>query len=193
MDIAQNKKDLQLIADYKSSRDIEVVGRVYQPYLHLVYGVCLKYFKDRDEAKDAVNQIFEILIVDLLRYPIDNFKSWLFVVCRNYCLMQLRQQQRISERMSAFISESVMESDTNFHPIDIDSKNDELEQQLTKCIEELKEQQRHCILLFYYDKKSYTEIAEQLVLDIKKVKSYIQNGKRNLRICIERSKVFYET
>jgi RNA polymerase sigma factor (sigma-70 family) len=56
---------------------------------------------------------------------------------------------------------------------------------LKKCIDQLKDEQKECIKLFYLEEKCYQEIAESTSYELKKVKSYIQNGKRNLRICMD--------
>jgi len=153
--------------------------------MHLVYGVCLKYFKNRDDAGDGLTSIFEKLIVELPKHPVENFKSWLYVLTKNFCLMKLRSLKNENRKMEAWqIDQKIfMESENEMHPIDED---DNLENnKLQDCISRLKKEQKECILLFYYKDKSYKTIAEELKLEEKKVKSFIQNGKRNLKICIE--------
>ena len=77
-----------------------------------------------------------------------------------------------------------MENEPELHPID-EELNESLKNALAHCIEKLKAEQKSCIQLFYFENKCYREIAERLYMEEKKVKSYIQNGKRNLKICIE--------
>jgi len=178
--------DLILVARYRHTKDVEVIGILYQRYLHLVYGVCLKYLKDRLLSQDAVVQIFEKLMVDLPNQQINNFKPWLFVVTKNHCLMELRrmksgarQEKDFQENASLF-----MESDPEMHPLD-SQQGEALTDALYDCIQRLKQEQRDCIERFYLKEKCYQEISEELDLEMNKVKSYIQNGKRNLKICLE--------
>ena len=175
--------DEQLIASYKNSGDLNVLGALYNVYMPLVYGVCLKYFKDKELSKDAVMQIFETLITKLKNHEVQNFKSWLYVLSRNHCLMQLRKSQK---HQTVNIDDTFVESDTLLHHDDSDTKETQLVL-MEKCIETLNEEQQLSVKLFYLQQKCYTEVAEVTGYDLKKVKSYIQNGKRNLKICIENS------
>lgn len=175
--------DLQLMEIYKAEGDLEVLGHLFGRHTSLVYGVCLKYLKNREDSRDAVMQIFEHLIGTLLKHEVMNFKSWLHVTTRNHCLMSLRKKN--PENLSTEYNEQVMEiPDSVHHENETDLEND-LEA-LSKCIEELKVEQQKCVTLFYLEKKSYQEIEEITRFSIKNVKSYIQNGKRNLKICIEK-------
>ena len=149
--------------------------------MYLVYGVCLKYLKNRDESQDAVMQIFEVLVTDIPRFEIRNFKSWLYGVSRNHCLMKLRKDGR--ERMQRENLGDFMETTQDLHPIE--EQDEDLQARLAICLEKLKEHQRQCVELFYYGQKCYREIAAELALNELDVKSYIQNGKRNLKICLE--------
>lgn len=175
------QSDDELILLYKKEYDLEILGELYKRYTGLVYGVCLKYLKDREESQDAVMQIFEKLIKSLLEHEISHFKSWLYVTSRNHVLMQLRKKKTISLEN---IPQSFMETGAAMH------QEDALEMNLTKlekCIETLVEEQKACVSLFYLQSKCYQEINVLTGYDLKKVKSYIQNGKRNLKICLEKN------
>lgn len=177
----QSLTDNELIAAYKSKGDNELVGELYKRYSHLVYGVCLKYLKNEDEAKDAVLQIFENLLEDLKKHDIANFKSWLHSVARNHCLMFLRKEQTKQKRVNEYEA-TYQHEETFAAPFGVHDK-EEKEVKLTKLEEAmtyLKEEQRVCIQLFYIEEKCYNEVADITGYEIKKVKSYIQNGKRNL-------------
>ncbi len=179
------KSDEERLSEFRSTGNLEVLGELYSGYMHLIYGVCLKYLKDRDESKDAVMQIFEKLIIEIPRHRIDNFKSWLHVVTKNYCLMQLRSQKSKDEKLREWINDPIifMESVPILHPVDKDEQD--LEKELSECIERLKNEQKECIIQFYYNNRCYNEIAAILNLDEKKVKSHLQNAKRNLKLCLE--------
>jgi RNA polymerase sigma-70 factor (ECF subfamily) len=183
------RSEESLLREFSVTGDLEVLGELYSEYMHLVYGVCLKYLKNRDDSKDAVIQIFEKLITEIPRQKIENFRSWLYVVTKNYCLMQLRSQKSADEKRAGWISETIvfMENSSNLHPLD---ENDSIpDKELEDCISRLKDEQKECINQFYYQNKCYSEIAVNLEIDEKKVKSYLQNAKRNLKLCLEEKHV----
>ncbi len=175
--------DNELIQRYKESGDLIILGELFNRYMSLVYGVCLKYLKDREESRDAVMQIFEKLVTSLREHQIAHFKSWLYITARNHCLMDLRARKRKSfEEISAHLMESNALAHLEEEP--------EMESNLSKlehCIEQLITEQKHCIKLFYIEQKCYKEIVQLTGFDDNKVKSYIQNGKRNLKICMEKN------
>jgi RNA polymerase sigma-70 factor (ECF subfamily) len=179
------KSDEELISEFIAAGDPEVLGELYSRYMHLVFGVCLKYLKDREESKDSVMRIFEKLILELPKQKIENFRSWLHVVTKNFCLMQLRSKRTNAEKLDEWITDSLvfMENSPELHPIDEDEPD--LENALTDCIEKLRGEQKECIKEFYYKNRCYNEIALILGLDEKKVKSHLQNAKRNLKLCLE--------
>jgi len=180
-----SKIDEELLQEFTSSGSLDTLGELYSGYMHLVYGVCLKYLKNREESMDAVMQIFEKLITDIPKQKIENFRSWLHVVTRNYCLMQLRSGKTYNEKLSEWVLDQVtfMENNNYLHPIDDEEYDDK--EALADCIERLKDEQKECIRQFYYENKCYSEIAINIGADEKKVKSHLQNGKRNLKLCIE--------
>lgn len=173
--------DQVLLAEYRSSGDLEVLGQLYGRYMHLVYGVCLKYLKDDEASKDAVMQIFEQLIKKLKIHEVNNFKSWLYTLARNYCLMEIRANGK-QEFVS--LEDNFMEKDAFVH-LDIEDTRERKLSVMEECMEKLPAEQKDTIKLFYLEQKCYKEVADITGYDLNKVKSYIQNGKRNLKICIE--------
>ena len=186
------KSDEELLIEFTSTRDLETLGELYSGYMHLVYGVCLKYLRNREESMDAVMQIFEKLITEIPKQKIENFRSWLHVVTKNYCLMQLRSQKSRDEKLNEWMNDSLifMENNVMLHPIDEDAPD--MDNALVNCIERLKDEQKECIRQFYYENRCYNEIALNLGLDEKKVKSHLQNAKRNLKLCLEEKHVGQE-
>lgn len=175
-------EDAALITQYKKSGDLEILGVLYNRYMHLVFGVCLNYLKDEEQSKDAVMQIFEELIVKVKVHDIQNFKSWLHVLSRNHCLMVLR---KASKNNVVPLDETFVEN-TEFVHLDIDDAKEQQLSVMEECMQSLTTEQRICVDLFYLQEKCYKEVAEITGYDLLKVKSYIQNGKRNLKICIEK-------
>jgi RNA polymerase sigma-70 factor (ECF subfamily) len=183
-----DQSDEDLLQRFRLSGDLEILGELYSRYMHLVYGVSLKYLDDRADAQDSVMQIFEKLIVEIPKHDIQTFKSWLYVLTKNHCLMELRSRKSAQKHMEGIKVEiDFMESEEELHPIDREDPS--IENALKECISQLKREQKQCVELFYYQKLSYQEIAERLKLDEKKVKSFLQNGKRNLKNCLESKNV----
>ena len=144
--------DKELVALYKESGDMAVLGELYQRYMELVYGVCLKYYKEPETAKDSVMQIFEELVSKLKKHEVDNFKGWLHQVAKNHCLMQLRTPKNMKY-----------------------------------CLGTLTKEQSEAIKLFYLEGKCYNEIVEMTGQEWNQVRSLIQNGRRNLKLCMEKT------
>ena len=168
---------------YRRKGELRQLGKIYQPHMEMVFAVCYKYLKDEDESKDAVMQIFEKLIIDLRNHPVENFKSWLHRVSVNYCLMQLRAKQ-------VFVAVEGIAEHESFERFEEDDAELELGKNLSsleKCLQTLNDEQKVSINLFFIEEKCYREIAEQTGFDFNKVKSYIQNGKRNLKICMDKN------
>ncbi|WP_064197580.1 MULTISPECIES: RNA polymerase sigma factor [Emticicia] len=177
--------DAEYLAAYQATGNLELLGELYERYMEMVFAVCFKYLQDEDESKDAVMQIFEELVIKLRNHSVENFRSWLHSVARNHCLMHLRSNRLQTEGIDFFEDRSV-ENEPFEHQSD---EPFELEQNLSKmtdCIETLSDEQKTSIRLFYLEEKCYKEITDLTGYDLNKVKSYIQNGKRNLKICIEK-------
>lgn len=172
-----------LIAQYKRTGDLEVLGLLYNRYMHLVFGVCLNYFKEEEPSKDAVMQIFEELVVKLRIHEVQNFKSWLHVLTRNHCLMALR---KAAKNNTVSLEETFVEN-TDFVHLDIDDTKENRLVVMEKCMETLPKEQKVSVDLFYLQEKCYKEVADITGYELLKVKSYIQNGKRNLKNCIEKN------
>ncbi len=177
--------DKELIAEYKKSSDKIYVGILYKRYSHLVMGLSMKYLKDEDNAKDAVINIFTKLFDDLLKHNVEYFKSWLYTFTKNHCLMQLRSEQSKLRKnldyeydVKLFVEKSEeMHQNAN--------KREQEYVALERAMAGLNEEQRICVELFYMKDKSYNEIVDITGYSLKNVKSYIQNGKRNLKIKLE--------
>ena len=186
--------DEELLTRYREEGDIGILGQLYERYMNLVFGVCLKYLEDREQAKDEVMNIFEKLVTAVPQQEISNFRTWLYVVTKNHCLMLLRSRKSEAAHAEAMMNDPLffMENSSGMHPMGDDDGGDQDDpggedgiKRLEECIERLREEQRNCIRLFFYEGCSYRQISDRLGVDEMKVKSYIQNGKRNLKICME--------
>jgi RNA polymerase sigma factor (sigma-70 family) len=178
--------DEELILTYRSKDDKEAVGILFNRYSHLVFGVCMKYLKDPEEARDAVLQIFEKLYVDLKKHEVQKFSFWIHRVAQNFCLMQLRSKQAAQNKAERFTKDEMvlMENNDDIHHTAAYQKEAELTL-LEEAIQSLNEEQRICVELFYLKEKCYNDISDLTGYDFKQVKSFIQNGKRNLKIYME--------
>jgi len=174
--------DDQLLTFYREDGNQEWIGILLERYTLLLFGVCMKYLKNEEEAKDCVQQIFLKVLTDVHKYKIDYFKSWLYMVAKNYCLMKLRgNANRTVQELTEVAAEDAA----------VDKKSEWLENEKTytlleESIEELSEEQKQCVILFYIQKNSYNQIVEKTGFSLSQVKSYLQNGKRNLKLILER-------
>ena len=175
--------DQQLLEKFYADHDNEWLGRLLQRYTLLLLGVCMKYLKNEEEAKDSVQQIFYKVITELQKYKVEYFKSWIYMVAKNHCLMKLRDKKgkitaELTERLGATqeASADMQELLANDHTLEV----------MEAALKKLNPEQKQCVTLFYLNNKSYQEISETTGYTMLQVKSYIQNGKRNLKTMIEK-------
>ena len=182
---AVSLSDKEIISLFVEKGEQELLGELFSRYTHLVFGVCLKYLEDSDDASDAVMSLYEKVGSELLKHKVENFSSWLYVMAKNHCLMELRKRKSEGRRQEEWIKDQqfFMENSFVMHPIDEGNGYDP--KKLYNCIEQLKAEQKNCIELFYFKEQCYREIALALQLEEKTVKSHLQNGKRKLKICLE--------
>lgn len=178
----ENISDKELLDKFYKEKDNKYLGPLLERYTLLLLGVCMKYLKNEQEAKDCVQQIFLKVITELQKYKVEYFKSWLYMIARNECLMKLRDK---SKKTLKELKDTILLTE------EIDLKTEKLEKDFVlnlveNCIDELNDEQKRCIRIFYYEKKSYQEISEITGFSLMQVKSYIQNGKRNLKILVEK-------
>ena len=171
--------DQEILRHFYADHNNEWLGPLLERYTLLLYGVCMKYLKNPEEARDAVQQIFLKAITELHKYEVSYFSSWLYMIAKNHCLMLLRNPRRgvpVDQ-----VAEPVMEVEEP-DPL----KNENLLMELAEALQHLNTEQKICIRMFYMEKKSYQAIASKTGFSLLQVKSYIQNGKRNLRILLEK-------
>jgi len=176
-------EDSELLQRFYTDHDNEWLGVLLQRYTMLLLGVCMKYLKNEEEAKDSVQQVFLKAINELHKYKVEYFKSWIYMVAKNHCLMKLRDKGKYTTE----INEQLMAT-----PDEITDKNNYIEKDraltsMAAALTQLNKEQQVCVTLFYLEKKSYQEIAELTSYSLLQVKSHIQNGKRNLKILMEKS------
>ncbi|HIP35365.1 MAG TPA: sigma-70 family RNA polymerase sigma factor [Crocinitomix sp.] len=179
--------DADLIDEIKNGNQKLAIGELYKRYAHLMYGVGLKYLKNKNEAEDIVMHIFENIAVKLSKSNIKNLKNWLYTVTKNECLMKLRRYKTITVEVENAL---LFKPDSSQEELSIYLQNEQKYKALEQAILKLKEVQRVCIELFYLKSKCYDEVAIETGYDLKKVKSYIQNGKRNLKLILQNEQVF---
>ncbi|MDP4131223.1 MAG: sigma-70 family RNA polymerase sigma factor [Bacteroidota bacterium] len=171
--------DQELLIQYRQNGDTRVLAELYQRYMDLLYGVCLKYLKQPETAQDAVMAIFEELILKLQKHEVTQFKGWVYRVAQNHCLIQLRSARNIY-----IIDPDLVQLTDDPHLNGVFEKEDNLNR-LSECMETLSAEQKTSVELFYLKEKCYKEIADLTGSDWNKVRSLIQNGRRNLKICME--------
>ncbi|RFS27028.1 sigma-70 family RNA polymerase sigma factor [Chitinophaga silvatica] len=180
----QQLTDQELLQRFKADKNSEWIGVLFDRYAVLLLGMCMKYLKNEEDARDAVQQIFLKVLSEVNKHEIQFFKAWIYQVAKNYCLMQLRNNPL---KYKTEITEKHI-ADMEAEPLDKKSfqEKDLLLENMELAIQQLSPEQRTCIQLFYMQKKSYQEIADQTGYSLLQVKSYIQNGKRNLKLLLEK-------
>jgi len=174
--------DQELLARYYEEHNNQWLGLLLQRYTLLLFGVCMKYIKEEEEARDCVQQIFVKVITELPRYHVEFFKAWIYTIARNHCLMRLRDRHRHQTTLSETMLAAWDEAGGNTRHWE----KEQLLQSMGQALEELGKEQKLCVTLFYLEKRSYQEIAASTGFSLMQVKSYIQNGKRNLKLLIEK-------
>ncbi|HET6995500.1 MAG TPA: sigma-70 family RNA polymerase sigma factor [Chitinophagaceae bacterium] len=175
--------DQELLERFYADHNNEWLGILLERYTLLLLGVCMKYLKNEEDARDSVQQIFLKVIQELHKYKVEYFKSWIYMIAKNHCLMKLRDRQG---KMPAEINDKLMAAPADEPDQQSLMKNDLAFETMEEALKELNEEQRQCVTLFYLERRSYQEIHEITGFTLLQVKSYIQNGKRNLRILIEK-------
>lgn len=176
--------DEELLSRYVREGSDHHLGVLFERYMPMVYGICLKILKDSGKAEDAVINIYEEVTAKAQAHEIGAFRGWLYVLARNHCLMELRKAQR--RPLDFHAPESMDRFDAIEAAFEFELPQKELP--LQECLETLQELQRKCVAWFYYEDKSYKDISSILGIDLGKVRSHIQNGRRNLRICLENAR-----
>lgn len=178
----EHTSDTELLDRFYADHDNEWLGILLERYTMLLLGVSMKYLKNEEEARDAVQQVFFKAINELHKYKVAYFKSWIYMIAKNHCLMQLRNKGRFTGEINEATLTTGAEPENNQVHIEKDQTLDNL----ALALQQLNKEQQLCVTLFYLEKKSYQEISEQSSFSILQVKSHIQNGKRNLKIIMER-------
>lgn len=183
--------DQDLIKAYQSDGNNQYIGVLYKRYISLIYGLSFKYLNNHEDAEDVASNIFGTVIEKLKDITINYFKSWLYIVSKNYILSWIRKNKNNQFTYVEEFSEDFMENDSEIR-LNIKELQEDSNDLLKLGLESLKEAQQVCVELFYIQEKSYVQIAEVTGFDLKQVKSHIQNGKRKLKIFLESKGYYHE-
>lgn len=181
---AEELSDDELLVKLKETGDSSHFEQLYERYIPMIYGLCLKYLQNPEKSQDAVMDIYENISPKIGNYEIAIFKNWLYSVVKNHCFHVLREDKKT---VVVDFDSNLMESDSVLTLLSDETDNDEKEIALNKCIEQLPDPQKISVMKFFFEDKSYADIVDETGYHLKSVKSYIQNGKRNLKICIEKN------
>ncbi len=176
--------DEELLADFQQGNNQQALASLYLRYTDLIYGVCLKYFKNAEKSKDAVMDIYQEINQKLQHHNVENFKGWLYIVSKNFCLMQLRKSKKST--VVEFDGNSFMQLEDYSHLDNALQKEREFNR-LENCLKQLNAEQHTVIEMFYLQQKCYNQIVEETKMDWNKIRSLVQNGRRNLKICMDKN------
>ena len=178
--------DTELLQHFRKTADSQWLGWLFERYSLLVFGVCMKYLRNATDAQDATQHVFEKALGEVGKYEIPFFKSWIYSVAKNHCLMQLRSRNSKPGTTDELPEETITELLTDQELKMKELLMEEQSHQLKAALHELNPEQRICVDMFYMEKLSYHEIETKTGFSFAQVKSHIQNGKRNLRIILEK-------
>ncbi|THH39802.1 RNA polymerase sigma factor [Neolewinella litorea] len=181
--MASEVTDLDLLRAFRRQPDATRLLPLYERYAELIYAWCLRYLGTPQRAEDAGAEVFTVLLEQLPRHEVTNFRSWLQTVVRNHCLMQLRREKRDPVRQG---EDPLVHFGAWPHQAEETAETPPDTRPLHHCLKQLNEAQRQCIRLFYLTPgESYASVGERLNLSVGQVRSHLQNGRRNLKICLE--------
>ncbi len=183
--LTEQYSDANLLDLYKKNKDTKWLGFLFERYALLVFGVCMKYLKQVNDAQDATQQVFEKAFSEIQKYEVVYFKSWIYSIAKNHCLMQLRGKGHQPVLMESFPEDMLERTDSQTSLIQNENWLEQQSTELNQALQEISHDQKICIELFYFQKLSYKEIEQKTGYSFQQVKSHIQNGKRNLRIILE--------
>lgn len=176
----QSYTDQELLQRYKTDGNSDWIGMLFDRYAILLLGLCMKYLKNEEDARDSVQQIFLKVLSDIHKHDVIFFKAWIYQVARNHCLMQLRHHKDLE------LNESHMPGAAELEDNSAHVQKDMMIENMQTALDMLNSEQKNCVQLFYLEKKSYQEITDITGYTLLQVKSYIQNGKRNLKLLLEK-------
>ena len=180
--------DEQMVQRFQKSGDTYYAALLFERYNELTVSMSLSYLKNQMDAEDATMECFEVLVRDLATTEVKNFGGWYYSVVRNLLLKYKRQSKKVQS------TDLVEDVHANAAEMDVEELFDdmpkpEMEAVLEEAFSALKEEQATALKLFFLEGKSYDAIAAAMEVDIKKVKSLIQNGKRKMKIVLEQRNI----
>ncbi len=183
--LTEQYSDATLLDLYKKNKDTKWIGILFERYTLLVFGVCMKYLKQANDAQDATQQVFEKAFSEIQKYDVAYFKSWIYSIAKNHCLMQLRNKGHQTVFFESFPEDLLEKTDSSASILQNENWLEQQSTELIQALQEINHDQKICIELFYFQKYSYKEIEQKTGYSFQQVKSHIQNGKRNLKIILE--------
>ncbi|MFQ5674351.1 MAG: RNA polymerase sigma factor [bacterium] len=176
------ERDNATIRSYLETRDVRYLGRLYEAYKKTIFWHCLKMVGNEEDAKDLASETF-IRTFD----RIEDFKlgapfcPWLMRIATNLCIDHLRKKNRYK----------FYKFDETHSAVAIQNESEPKQpmisgERIIEKLKKLKPLQKRCFCLFYIHNLTYKQIAELTGYPLGKVRSYIQNGKRNFKLLMEK-------
>lgn len=169
--------DQELIEQYKRTSNSWYAGELFQRYTQLISAVAYNYMQNEVDTEDAVMEVFEIILRDLQHHEVNNFKTWVYSVTKHHCLKKLRRDSMETMDVEQALRHVAIDETPKTEALRLEHQLEKLEDAVTR----LSDEQKQCIELFYLKQKSYKEVADLTGYSVNEVKSYLQNGKRNLK------------
>jgi RNA polymerase sigma factor (sigma-70 family) len=169
--------DQELIEEYKRTSNSWYAGELFRKYNQLITAVAYNYMQNNVDTEDAVMEVFEIILRDLQHHEVSNFKTWVYSVTKHLCLKKLKKNPLEVTDVEQALRNMAAEENPQSEAVKLEEQLEKLQEALLR----LSEEQKKCIELFYFKEKSYKEVSDLTGYSVNEVKSYLQNGKRNLK------------
>lgn len=165
------------------SGDVSVFEEIYKLTYERVYFTALKICKSEDDAEDVVQEAYIYLMnkANEIKNP-DAFISWFNMVVASKAKNLLRKNSPVlfdSNETEQFVLESIEDTDKDFQP-SADYEQSELRDEVMGLIDNLSDEKRTAVILFYYNEMTTKQIAESLNVNENTIKSRLVQAKKDL-------------
>jgi RNA polymerase sigma factor (sigma-70 family) len=175
----QEQTDAEVIRSYLATQDARYFTQLYRRYANKVYGKCISILKNDAEARDAMQDIFVKIMLNLGNFgEKSQFSTWVYSITYNYCIDAIRKRKKEKTMFSEDIERApdvAAEEVPDQFLMEMDVKN------LKVVLEALPDSDRLILIMKYHDDMSIRDIAEILQKTESAVKMKIKRAKEKAK------------
>lgn len=179
--------ELSTLVEQAKKQEVQAITQLYEEYHNGLYFLCLKIVKNEDDALDLVQDSF-LQAFDKLEtlQNSERFSSWLNQIAANKCRDYLKKKKPL------LFSQKQGDEDGAGEEFDIEDRNaalipdqsldtQETRRLIMQIIDSLPDLQRMTVMLYYYEEKPVSEIAEIMECSENTVKSRLNYARKQIR------------